>query len=147
MPAAGLTIGADSKLTFVDVNGINRFLLLSNFTFKEDANINKKVMMDGEVRLPKFHTGISGSFNIERSNNDTDAYFASQEAAYYLGGDQLPMTITQTITESNGTVSQYQFTNVVLVLENGGSYSGEESVSMSVSFMASRRKNMNQQAI
>ncbi len=147
MSLDGLTSGIDNKITFTDANGVEHFQLIENFTSKEDATVDKKITMDGRVRHPKFHSGWSGSFSLQRNGNFTDAYFASQEAAYYLGADQLPITITQTITESDGTVSQYQYTSVVLVFESAGNYSGQEISMLNVSFMGERRKNLSQSPI
>ena len=139
MPLDGLTSGIDNKITITDLNGVQQFAILENFTAKEDAPVDKVVAMDGNVRHPKFHQGWSGSFTIERNGPFQDAYFAQQEASYYLGADQIPATITQTITENNGTVSQWQFSQVVLTFEDAGNYSGTEIVKQNVSFMASRR--------
>jgi hypothetical protein len=139
MPANGLSTGIDSKLTFNDINGVLRVITIESLTAKEDATIGKEIAMDGTVRHPKFHQGWSGSFVIQRSNNVMDNYIALQEASYYVGVDQLPMTITQTITEVNGSVSQYQYTNVVIALEDSGMWSGTDVVKQHVSFSASRK--------
>lgn len=139
MPLDGLTSGIDTKITFTDINGVETFALLESFTSKEDATVDKKVQIDGQVRHPKFHQGWSGSFSIQRNSPFQDAYFAAQESGYYLGLDQIPVTITQTITENNGTVSQWQWSQVVLVFENAGTYSGTEIVMQNVSFNAARR--------
>lgn len=139
MPLDGLTSGIDHKITFTDVNGVENFALLENFTSKEDATVDKLIQMDGNVRHPKFHQGWSGSFTLQRNSPFTDAYFAAQEASYYQGLDQIPVTISETITENDGTVSQWQYSGVVLVYENAGNYSGVEIVKQSVSFMANRK--------
>ena len=139
MPLDGLTSGIDHKLTFTDINGVEQFALIESFTSKEDATTDKLIQMDGNVRHPKFHQGWSGSFVLQRNSSFTDAYFAAQEASYYIGLDQVPATITETITENDGTVSQWQYTGVILTLEDAGSYSGTEIVKQSVSFMAARK--------
>lgn len=139
MPVNGLSSGIDHKLVFTDVNGIQQFVIIENFTAKEDAVMDKVISMDGTVRHPKFHEGWSGSFTLERSNNVMDNYIALQEASYYQGTDQLPITITETISEPNGTTSQYQFTGVVITMEDAGNWSGTEIVRQRISFMASRR--------
>lgn len=139
MPLNGLSSGIDSKITFTDINGVQNFTIIENFTSKEDATTDKIVAMDGSVRHPKFHQGWSGSFTLERNSNFMDNYIAAQEAAYYQGLDQIPVTITQTITENNGTVSQYQFTQCVLYLEDAGNYSGTEIVKQNVSYVSSRK--------
>lgn len=142
MPLNGLTSGIDTVVTFTDLNGVQQFAIVENFTSQEDATVGKEIAIDGTVRHPKFHQGWSGSFTMQRNSNFTDAYFAAQEATYYLGGDQIPVTINQTITENDGTVSQYQYTNVVLKLDNSGNYSGTEIVKEQVSFMGARKINL-----
>ncbi len=139
MPLNGLTSGIDCKITFTDVNGVENFTIIESFNAKEDATVGKEIGMDGTVRHPKFHQGESGSFSFQRNDAFLDNYIAAQEASYYLGADQLPLTISQTITESDGSVSQYQYTNVVITLEDMGNYSGTEIVKQKVSFMASRK--------
>lgn len=139
MPLDGLTSGIDHKIVITDINGVENFAIIENFTAKEDAPVDKIVAMDGTVRHPKFHQGWSGSFTIERNSAFQDSYFAAQESSYYLGLDQIPVTITETITENDGTVSQWQFSQVVLVFDTIGSFSGTEIVKQSVSFMAARR--------
>jgi hypothetical protein len=139
MPANGLSTGIDHKLSFVDINGQQNFVIIESFTAKEDAPTDKVIAMDGTVRHPKFHQGWSGSFVLQRSNNVMDNYIALQEASYYQGTDQIPMTITETITEVDGSLSQYQYTNVVIVLDDAGNWSGTEIVRQRITFMASRK--------
>lgn len=139
MPLDGLTSGIDHKITFVDINGVEQYSLLESFTSKEDATVSKEIQMDGNVRHPKFHVGWSGSFVLQRNSPFADSYFAAQEASYYLGADQLNLTITETIQENDGSVSQWQYAGVVLVYEDAGNYSGTEIVKQRVSFMCARK--------
>lgn len=142
MAANGLSTGIDHKLTFVDIDGVKNFEIIENFTAKEDATIGKEIAIDGTVRHPKFHQGWSGSFTLQRDSNFADHYFALQEASYYQGIDQLPLVITETITEPNGNVSQYQYTNVVLMMDDAGNWSGTEIAKQRITFMASRRQEL-----
>src|ERR1700679_4233390 len=126
MAANGLSTGIDHRLTFTDITGVQNFVIIENFTAKEDAVIGKEIAIDGTVRHPKFHEGWSGDFTLQRSSNVMDNYIAIQEAAYYQGIDQLPVTITETITEPDGTVSQYQYTNVVVMMNDAGNWTGTD---------------------
>jgi len=54
-----------------------------------------------------------------------------------LNPDQV--TITQTINEANGAVSQYQYTNVDLWQEEDGHWKGLEKVSQKIGFYSSRK--------
>lgn len=139
MPLDGLTSGIDHKVSFIDSSGVLQFATIESFTSKEDATTDKKISMDGVVRHPKFHQGWSGSFSLQRSSNFMDSYIAQQEARYNLGLDQIPVTITETITEENGSLSQYQYTRAVLTLEDAGNYSGTEIAVQKVGFVAARK--------
>ena len=142
MPANGLNYGIDVKITFTDATGVQQFAILESFSAAENANAPEKVAIDGTTRFPKFHFGWKGSFVFQRNSNVLDNYIALQEAQYYLGVDQLPGTITQTITENNGAISQFTYSNVVLVLEDAGHWSGTDIVMETFSFQASRKQQL-----
>lgn len=139
MPLNGLTSGIDVTLTITDSTGILYFALVESFTSKEDAVIDKLIQINGQVRHPKFHQGWSGALVLQRNSAVIDAYIATQEIRYYQGKDQREIVINQVITESNGTVSQWQYRDVVVALEDAGNYSGTEIVKQSLSFMCATK--------
>lgn len=139
MPLNGLNSGLDVTFKYTDANGVQQFSKLESFTMSENAPVLEQVAMDGSTRFPKFHQGWKGSAVFQRNSNAIDSYIALQETNYYLGADQLPGTITETIKENDGTVSQYQYTNVVLVLEDGGTSSGTDIIKQTLSIYASRK--------
>ena len=142
MPANGLSTGIDIKISFSDADGVQQFAILESFSASENATATEKVAIDGTTRFPKFHLGWKGSFVYQRNSDVLDQYIALQEANYYLGVDQLPGTITQTITEANGSVSQYSYSNVVLILENGGTWTGTDIVTQNFSWQGSRKQQL-----
>lgn len=138
----GLTSGQSSTVTWTDIDGNKKFEILESFTFRENSNISDETAIDGVTRHPKFYMGWHGSAVYQRGSSALDDYFASQERNYYLGGDQINMTITQTIKEVNGSTTQWQFTGVVLMMEDGGSFSGTAIVKQSISWKANRRMKL-----
>jgi len=72
-------------------------------------------------------------------NPIVDNYFATLESQYYAGANQLPGTIYETISEPDGSLTQWRYTGVVLKLEKAGEFSGDKKVEQSVSFMASQK--------
>lgn len=141
-PVNGLNTGIEHKLTFTDLNGVKNFVIIESFDSKEDAQTVKTIAMDGTIRFKKLSQGWSGSFVLQRTNNVMDNYIALQEASYYQGLDQNPITISETITEIDGTISQYQYTNVVLTMDDAGQWSGTEIVRQRISFMGARRQEL-----
>lgn len=139
----GLTSGISQTLTMTDVNGVKEFAIIESFTANENADVQDHTAIDGITRHPKFYMGWHGSFVVQRSTPALDNYFADQERIYYQGGDQVNVTITQTIKEINGAISQWQYTDCVLSLTDGGGYSGTSIVKESVSFKARRKIKLN----
>ena len=71
-----------------------------------------------------------------------DDYFAEVEERYHAGLPDLPCTITETIREVDGSVSQYRYTDVVFDLESAGKKQGDKTIPMRIAFEASRRKKI-----
>lgn len=139
MALDGLSAGQDCKLTFTDANGNIQVSKIQNFRWKYDTNIPKKILMSGATLHPKFWQGCSGSFSVFRSGADLEIYFSEGEQSYLLGGDQIPVTITETIRNIDGTYNQWQFINGVLDLSDGGDFNGNDVVEQTVTFYASQR--------
>lgn len=135
----GLTSGQSITIAWTDIDGNKDFEILESFTFKENSNAPDETAMDGTTRHPLFLFGWTGSAVFQRGSNFIDNYFAARERNYYLGGDQIDMTITQTIKELNGNISQYQFTGAVLQMEDGGTSSGTEIMKQTISWKSKRR--------
>jgi hypothetical protein len=139
MPVNSFSVGRDISLDIIGSQGPLRLTLITGFQSKPDTTDSKIKGLDGITRHVRFPDGWSGSFSIERQDSTVDDYFAQLEANYYAGLNELPLTITETIAEVNGSVTQYRYLNVLLKLDDAGSWEGDKSVKQKVSFMAARR--------
>ena len=139
MPVNGFSVGRDYAINVQGPSGPLQLNLVTKFTKKPDM-IDKKIKgLDGRTRHVTFYDGWTGSFQIERQDSTPEDFFAEQEAAYYAGQNMSPCTITETITEVSGAVTQYQYVNVILKLADSGTASGDDTVALSIDFMAERR--------
>lgn len=139
MPVNGFSVGRDVSLDLIGASGPLRFNLITGFQSKPDITDSKIKGLDGITRHVRFPDGWSGSFSIERQDSTVDDYFAQLEANYYAGLNEQPVTITETITEVSGAVTQYRYMNCLLKLDDAGSWEGDKSVKQKISFMAARR--------
>lgn len=140
MPINSFNVGKDVRLDLVDpVQGVVSFTLITGFTAKQLTKEQRISGLDGVVRPLILPDGWDGSFEIERSDSLVDDYFAAVEAAYYSGQSIQSATITETITEANGSVSQYRYTGVMLKFDGAGDWKGDNSVKRKVGFVAGRR--------
>ncbi len=139
MPQNGFSVGRDTVLTVVTPQGPLTINQISGFSAKQGQTTDRRKALNGKTSTLVTPDGWSGTLSVDRRGGELDAYFAQAEADFYAGIDQPAGTITQTITEPNGVVSQYRFTGVVLSYENAGSWGGDKAVEQSISWTAERR--------
>jgi len=142
MPVNGFSVGRDITLTIVTASGPLNLALITVFSSKQDSQESKVKGLDGITRHIRFYDGWSGSFTIERQDSTVDDYFSQLEANYYAGINEQPSTITETVQEPNGAVTQYRYLNVLLKLDDAGNWSGDKNVQQKVSFVASQRQKI-----
>src|SRR5262249_43238712 len=104
-----------------------------------DTTDFKVKLINGSTPTLIFRDGWSGSFMFDRQDSAVDDYIAQLEADYFLGIQHPGSTITETITEVNGSVTQYRYTRCVFKLSDAGSWKGDSTVKMALDFMAERR--------
>jgi hypothetical protein len=140
MPANGFTVGKDVAINIVTPSGTFA-LPITTKSFDKKPRYNKQVgvYIDGNARGFNAPIGWDLSFTLDRSSSVVDDFFAAQEAGYFAGLDTLSASVSETITEANGSVSQYRYTGVILALDDAGNYVGDAKVNQALSAFASRR--------
>jgi len=139
MPQNGFTVGRDVSLNVVTPQGNLSLNLITSFSAKPDVTDQKIKGLDGITRHVRFPDGWTGGFSLERQDSTLDDYWAQVEANFYAGTNETPCTITETITEASGAVTQYRYVGVLLMLSDPGSFAGDATVKQSLSFSAQRR--------
>jgi hypothetical protein len=142
MPVNGFSVGRDVVLDIVGPTGVLTFPLITGFTSKPDVMEHKVKGLDGLVRPVIFHDGWTGTFDIERQDNTLDDYWAQLEANYFTGINSPSLTITETITEVAGNVTQYRYEGVQLKLSDAGDWKGDSTVKQRVDFLCARRRKV-----
>lgn len=92
-----------------------------------------------EVSLPK---GWRGTIKLDRKDNTIDVFFAQREAAFYAGLSITTATITETITESDGTVTQFQYTECSLSFDDAGDKQGDKKIEQTIGVFATEREQI-----
>ena len=139
MAINGFSVGRDVTLNIQTPNGPLVSQLVTNFDSRPEMPDTRIKGLDGITRHVRFFDGWNGKFEFERMDGSLDTYFATLESNYYAGQNEIACSLTETISEPDGSTSQYYYTGVLLKLDDAGSWAGDRTVKMSVSFVASRR--------
>lgn len=139
MPLNSQSVGKDIGFTFSLPTGNLTLNGVTDYDIKPMTTELKHKGINGITRYGYMPDGWSISVKLERRDPNLDRYFAQLEAAYFAGVNVQPGTVTETISETDGTISQYQYTGVVLKYDDAGNWKGDAYIATSITAMASRR--------
>jgi hypothetical protein len=133
------TLGKDASLVISGPAGPLTFSIITGFKMTPKyKNIESKAL-DGQTRHDDIPDGWEGDIRLDRADSTIDDFFAQKEDNYYTGLGSTQVSILETITEVNGSVTQYRYTNVSLTLKDAGDKSADNKVPMVVGAKATRR--------
>lgn len=141
MPINSQSIGKDVSIDIYTSRGSLNIpaAAITSFTSQPQTSSASSKGLDGETRNAVFPDGWQGTIEVDRMSGVLDSHWADYEADYHNGVNLQPGTITETIREPDGSISQYRYTKVVLNFTNAGGKQANQFVKQTLSFMASRR--------
>jgi hypothetical protein len=144
LPANEFNIGSDWTIDLFDPlqGGVQTFSLITGFSKRQTTNRVTSRGLDGIRRDYDIPDGWEGTLTFDRASPALDAYFAAREQAHYDGQVIPPCSITETIREVGGGITQWRYENVTLAMSQGGEARGDAKVEMTVDFVSSRRRRV-----
>jgi hypothetical protein len=144
MPVSGLTVGRDLSL---QINtGTTTLNLTSNditsFDSQPMAKMDDYTPISGIIDPLLFPLGWKINMEVARTGPSVDEWWAQLEALYFNGGNIPSGTIYETITEKDGTTTQWIYTNVQLKLEDAGMFKGNDYVTQKLTGQAARKQQL-----
>lgn len=141
MPGANVfNLGKDVTLVINTPQGIlNLPVTTTTFEARPKYNEIRKVGLDGVNRGANIPIGWDGTIELDRNNSRVDLFFNAAEAGYYAGQNSYTATIAETIYELDGSITNFQYTGVVLAFQEAGKFQGDKEVNQVITFFASRR--------
>lgn len=140
MPVNGFNIGKDVTLDIVDaVQGPLRFKIKTRFEADPEYKDLRSEALDGVNRFGYVPAGHKLTFEFDRGDARVDDYFAARESDYFNGVVLPNVSVTETISNPDGSVSQYRYTDVALKLDKSGSFKSDSIVTQTISGMAARK--------
>ncbi len=140
MPINNFSIGRD--LSFVVISPYGSVLAINgvtDYTPKPMFTDLKHKGLDGNVRHAEIPDGWDITIKLDRQDPSVDNFFAQLEADYFAGVNIQGGTITETIQEKDGSISQFRYDQAVLKYDDAGSWKGDSFTPVSLTAFAARR--------
>ena len=135
-----MSVGKDYAIDIVQSGGqVLRLGNVTDFDAKPNTKDLKSEGIDGIVRHAIIPGGWTVTLSIDRQDRGVDDFFAQFEADYYAGKTLRNMTITESINEADGTISQWRYVGVALKLDDNGKRKADEYVKMKMSGHCAKR--------
>jgi hypothetical protein len=142
MPITAFSIGRDAQLVVVAASGRVDLSHVTGFESRQLTHAVRVNRIDGTQLGAELPRGWEGNFEVERGSSVLDDFVASLEQQYFDGAVPATATMYQYVTETDGSVSTYQFDGVVFRLANAGAWKGDASVKQKLEFFAVRRRRV-----
>ncbi|MBV9984505.1 hypothetical protein [Bradyrhizobium sp.] len=142
MPINGFTIGRDVAVDIIMPQGPVRFSIVTGWEAQPIQTGIESKGLDGTDRFGTIPSGWQGTVDIDRADANMDIAFDFLETLYYSGQNVPASSITETITEPNGTITVWRFVGVAFQFAEHGSFQGDAKVTQRLSWRASRRIRM-----
>jgi hypothetical protein len=137
-----LSVGRDITLNIHSPSGEINIPTVISFTCKPKPDVRSSVAMNGNVLFAPIPLGYAGSIVIDRTSPALQQIWTAYENAYYGGQNLLASTITETIKEADGTVTQWIATGVMFDAQDFGDWMGNDIVKQTLNFNASKYKQV-----
>jgi hypothetical protein len=136
------SIGRDTQMVVMGPGGRVDLSHVTGFESRQLTSPVRISRLDGTQLGAELPKGWEGSFEVERGTSALDDFISSLEQDFYNGGGAQPGTMYQYITETDSSVSTYQFDGVVFKLTSAGTWKGDSSVKQKLEFYATRKRRI-----
>lgn len=142
MPINKFNEGSDVAIDFVGPSGPIRVSNITSFTKRQMTKRESSSGIDGVTHFQYIPGGWEGSIALDRFNRIADDAIHQFEQLYFDGADVPPCVIVETITEPDGTQSQWRYVGVMFAMPQGGAAEQGKKISQTLEWCASFRKRV-----
>lgn len=141
MPANGMNTGTDYAISYYDGNS-NTLVPITDVQTAKITAMNHMIASTPFNQPPRrafVPDGYKIDFSIVRTGSVLEDLAVLNEANFNNGVVQSPGVFTQTVTNPDGSISRYQYTNFVVFLEDHGDVARDKPVTQSLTGYASTK--------
>jgi hypothetical protein len=141
MPVNGMNVGVDYSISFYDgTRGTLQDLGdVQNVKILAQKHDIKSMPYNAPPRYGFVPDGYKIDFTVTRTGSQLEDLAVLNETNFNNGQVQSPGYLNQTITNPDGSVSRYQYTNFVVFLTDHGDIARDKTVTLALTGMASSK--------
>lgn len=145
MAIGNKSVGADIRLRFNTINGVLQIPpdLIGDFEADPESDWKDWLPVTGIQEMAVLPKCWGGKISLIRKGPLLDQFWAQFESAFYAGVSIQAGSILETISEPDGTTSQWNYINTLFRLTKAGSWKGNEFVMQELEFRSSRKLPVN----
>lgn len=139
MPVNGMNTGVDYTLSFYD-GASGQLVTLGDVQNVKIVALKHDIGSRPYNNVPRYGyvpDGFKIDFTITRTGPEIEDFMVTSSQNFNAGNVLSPGFLNETITNPDGTISAYQYTNFVIFLTDHGNISRESVVTLALEGMAS----------
>lgn len=139
MPVNGLSVGIDYTLSYYDSTSKAVVDLgdVQNVKISAPKHNVESRPYNGKVKMGYIPDGYRFTFTIVRTGPELESYQLTQDANFYNGVPTTGGYMNETVTEGDGSVSRYQYTDFVFAVTEVAELSREGTIRLQCEGFAS----------
>ena len=106
---------------------------------KKNTLLTRKSLSSGKTIHGNIPDGFEITIRLDRRDATIDRYFAAQDASYYAGVNIVGGQIQETITEKDGSKSNFLYTDVTLQYDGPGDWRSDAYIPITIMAYATER--------
>lgn len=145
MPINGFTVGRDVSVQASAPGGASMIIPSTDVVHFEKRPLRREDWSRplNSPPIPLYQPdGWRGNIGVDRQDATLDTFQAGLEAAYWAGQNTQSSTILETITEVNGSITQYRYDGCMFWVEDPGPATADRRLVQRLEFCASTRKRV-----
>lgn len=139
MASPTFNIGKDYSIVIMGPFGRVDFSHITMFDAKPVIKTVKVNPLNSQPIARDIPDGWDFNITAERANSNMDVLQSALETAFWAGTSVQPGTMYVYIAETDGSQTTWQYTNVVMHIDDAGSASQEKAVTQKLKGFASQR--------
>ena len=139
MPVNSFSVGRDISFTLVSPAGTLDVTGVTEYSPKKKNTLLTRKSLTGKTNHGTIPDGWEITIKLDRKTPAVDRFFAARDLEYYNGVNVAGGTIYESVTEADGSVSSFRYTEVIFQYDGAGDWKGDAYIPVTIMAYATER--------